>query len=62
VDLIQQARTEDLQEMLSKPESAKAVARWFVQQGILEQFNTAKEIEAEDASQYMPFQGLESWT
>ena len=62
VDLIQQARTEDFQEMLSKPESAKAAARWFVQQGILEQFNTAKEIMAEDASQYMPFQGLESWT
>ena len=48
--------------MLSKPESAKAAARWFVQQGILEQFDTAKEIEAEDASQYMPFQSLESWT
>ena len=61
VDLIVQARTENLQEMLSKPVSAKLAARWFVQQGILEQFNTMKEIEAEDASLYMPFQGLESW-
>src|SRR5436190_6276916 len=60
VDLIQQARTKDLQKMLSKPESAKVAARWFVQQGILEQFNTAKEIKAEDVSQYMPFQGLEA--
>ena len=48
--------------MLSKPKSAKAAAKWFVRQGILEQFKTAKEIEAEDIAQYMPFQELDSWT
>ena len=30
---------------LETPESARKVARRFVQQGILQQFNTAKEIE-----------------
>jgi hypothetical protein len=48
--LIAQTRTENLREMLSKPESAKAAAKWFVRQGVLEQFNTAREIEAEDAA------------
>jgi hypothetical protein len=49
-------RTENLREMLSKPESAKAAAKWM-----LEQFNTARpEIEAEDAAQYAPFQELDS--
>jgi hypothetical protein len=60
--LIAQTRTENLREMLSKPESAKAAAKWFVRQGVLEQFNTAREIEAEDAAQYVPFQELDSWT
>ena len=60
-DLIQQTGTEDLQEMLSKPESAKAAARWFARCGVLEQFKVAKEIEEEDATKYMPFQELDSW-
>ena len=59
-DLIQQTGTENLQEMLSKPESAKAAARWFVRCGILEQFKVAKEIE-EDVTKYTPLQELDSW-
>jgi len=40
---------------------ARKVARWFVQQGILLQFNTAKEIEerVEEAEDYTPFQPLD---
>jgi hypothetical protein len=52
--LIAQTRTENPREMLSKPESAKAAAKWFVRQGVLEQFNTAKEIEAEDPWRVFP--------
>ena len=45
--------------MLSKLKSAKMVARWFVQQGILEQFNTAKEIQAGRLAIYaLPGAGL----
>jgi hypothetical protein len=47
--------------MLSKPESAKAATKWFVRQGVVGQFNTAREIEADDAAQYTPFQELDSW-
>ena len=35
--------------LLVRPESARKVARWFVQQGILQQFNTAKGIEERGA-------------
>ena len=47
--------------LLETPESARKVARWFVQQGILQQFNTAKEIEEtkEEAEGYTPFQPLD---
>jgi len=46
--------------MLSTPEKAQATARWFVQQGILQQFNLAKEIEEEEAEDQTPFQPLEA--
>ena len=44
-----------------KQRSARKVARWFVQQGILQQFNTAKEIEEtkEEAEGYTPFRPLD---
>jgi len=45
--------------MLSTPEKAQATARWFVQQGILQQFNLAKDIEEEDVTGHTPFQPLE---
>ena len=47
--------------LLARPESARKVARWFVQQGILQQFNTAKEIEerGEEAEGYTPFRPLD---
>ncbi len=34
--------------MLSTRENAQATARWFVQQGILRQFDLAREIEEEE--------------
>jgi hypothetical protein len=52
--LIAQIRTENFREVLSNPESANAAAKRFARQGVLEQFNTAREIEAEDAAQYVP--------
>jgi len=46
--------------LLETPESARKVARWFVQQGILQQFNTAKEIEErKEAEGYTPFRPLD---
>ena len=46
--------------MLSTPEKAQATARWFVQQGILQQFNLANEIEEEEVGDHTPFQPLEA--
>jgi len=45
--------------MLSTPEKAQATARWFVQQGILRQFDLAKQIEEEEEEDRTPFQPLE---
>jgi hypothetical protein len=45
--------------MLSTPEKAQATARWFVQQGILQQFNLATEIEEEETGNYASFSPLE---
>ena len=44
--------------MFERPESAQAVSRWFVQQGILGHLNMAREIE-EDVEDHTPFQPLE---
>ena len=46
--------------ILSIPEKAQATARWFVQQGILQQFNLANEIEEEEVGELTPFQPLEA--
>ena len=42
--LVRRAGPEEMERMLSTLERAQATARWFVQQGILQQFNLAKEI------------------
>ena len=58
-DLVRRTDTEEMVRMLSTPEKAQASARWFVQQGILQQFNLAKDIEEEDVTGHTPFQPLE---
>ena len=59
--LAQRLGSEIKMKLLARPESARKVARWFVQQGILQQFNTAKEIEerGEEAEGYTPFRPLD---
>ena len=55
--LAQRLGSEIEMKLLARPESARKVARWFVQQSILQQFNTAKEIEERgaEAEGYTPF-------
>ena len=57
--LLGQTGSEDLKEMLSRPKSARAAARWLVKQGVLRQFDTANQIEEEDTTDHNPFQPLE---
>ena len=47
--------------MLSQPDSARAAARWFIQQNILEQFRVAKEIAEEDIGGYAPLPEIGRW-
>jgi hypothetical protein len=58
-DLVSRVNTEEMWRMLSTPEKAQATARWFIQQGILRQFDLAREIEEEDTEEHTPFQPLE---
>ena len=57
--LVSRMDSEEMWRMLSTPEKAQATARWFVQQGILQQFNLAKEIEEEDTGNHASFKPLE---
>jgi hypothetical protein len=57
-ELIRRINCEEGRKMLARPESAQAVARWFVQQGILGHLNTAREVE-EEVEDHTPFQPLE---
>ncbi len=57
--LVSRTDSEEMWRMLSTPEKAQATARWFVQQGILQQFNLAKEIEEEDTGNHASFKPLE---
>ena len=59
-DLVRRTGAEGMWRMLSTPEKAQATARWFVQQGILQQFNLAKEIEEGEVREHAPFQPLEA--
>ena len=56
--LVRRTGTEDVRRMLSTPEMAQATARWFVQQGVLQQFNLAREIDEEE-EESTPFQPLD---
>ncbi len=58
-DLVSRVDSEEMWRMLSTPEKAQATARWFVQQGILRQFDLAREIEEEVTDEHTPFQPLE---
>jgi hypothetical protein len=58
-DLVRRTGTEGMGRLLSTPEKAQATARWFVQQGILQQFNLAKDIEEEEVGELAPFRPLE---
>ena len=57
-DLVRRTDSEDVRRMLSTPEKAQATARWFVQQGILRQFDLAREIEKEGEEGCTPFRPL----
>src|SRR6266480_3622811 len=58
--LVRRAGPEEMERMLLTLERAQATARWFIQQGILKQFNLAKEIKEEEVEEYAPFQPLEA--
>jgi len=57
--LVRRAGPEEMVRMLSTPEKVQATAWWFVQQGILQQFNLARDIEEEDVTGHTPLQPLE---
>jgi len=48
--------------MLSTNKGVHAVAKWLIGQGVLQQFQTAQEIQQEDTEGYAPFQPLRDWT
>ena len=60
-DLLVNCGTERLDEILSRPASAKYAARWLVAQGVLGQFRVAKEMEDEQAENFTPFLNCEEW-
>ena len=53
--------SERLEDILSQPISARAAAKWFVQSGMLPQFNVSRDIIQEDVSNYAPFDGVDQW-
>ena len=57
--LISRTSSEELEQILSRPDTAQTAARWLVQQGILKQFETARQIEEEDTTDHIPFQPLD---
>ena len=60
-DLLANCGTERLDEILSRPASAKYAARWLIAQGVLDQFRVAKEMENEQTEDFTPFQNCEEW-
>ena len=46
--LASEARTDNLTKMLSRPASARAAARWFVQTELLQQFQLIVDMDQED--------------
>ena len=59
--LFHNTRTQSLIAMLSHPDRARAAARWFINQDILDQFRTAKEIAQEDTQDFAPLPDLSLW-
>jgi hypothetical protein len=61
VSLLEQCGTARLDEILSRPASAKHAARWLIRSGVLEQFRVAKEIEEEETDLFFPFEESRRW-
>jgi hypothetical protein len=59
--LVQAARTDNLEKILSSSTTAKAAAQWFVQTGLLQQFQLAAQIEEEKIEDYKPLPEPETW-
>jgi len=57
-DMLREARTQELDKLLSREKSAQAAARWFICSGILEQFRAANQITREDRSEYRALRPL----
>ena len=57
----QRLRAEDVATALGDPVSAGQVARWVIQQGILQQFSVARDLEQENRSEYQAVLGLSEW-
>ena len=52
---------DSLTAMLSRPTSAQAAARWFVQTGLPQQFQLTTEIDTKDVSKYEPLPVPDKW-
>lgn len=57
--LVALTRTEDIDPMLSCAETAHIAAKWFLQEGILEQFRLTRELTGEDFSRYSRLESVE---
>lgn len=62
VPLIAATQTESLSVMLSERDRVGHAARWFLRQGILEQFRTAQEIAQENLGGFAPLPELSNWS
>jgi hypothetical protein len=60
--LLASAGTNDITQMLSTSRGLQAAAKWLIGQGILQQFQTAHEIQQEDTTGYAPLQPLRDWS
>ena len=52
------AGTNNITQMLFTNKGIYAVAKWLISQEVLQQFQTAQEIQQEDMEEYAPFQSL----
>jgi hypothetical protein len=60
--LFARAGTNNMAQMLSTSRGLHAAAKWLIGQGVLQQFQTAYEIQQEDTGGYAPLQPLRDWT
>jgi len=54
-------RSESLPTTLGNPATAVHVAKWFIQQRVLQQFSVARDLEEEDRTGYSHVQELSRW-